>query len=129
MRVLVTGSSGQIGTNLALRLQADGHEVFGIDKRQNTWTDAFPTWLQDLSGHYPAFEGGIGGVEYPKVDVVVHLAAHAKVHQLVRQPHRALENAIMTFNVLEFARGIDAPLVFSSTRGYSTPPIPPTNAG
>jgi len=116
MRVLVTGSSGQIGTNLALRLQAEGHEVFGVDKRQNTWTDAFPTLLQDLAGHYPAFAGGIGGVEYPEVDVVVHLAAHAKVHQLVREPHRALENAIMTFNVLEYARALGLPLVFSSTR-------------
>jgi nucleoside-diphosphate-sugar epimerase len=116
MRILVTGSSGQIGTNLALRLQQDGHRVFGIDKRQNTWTDAFPYLLQDLAGHYPAFTGGIGGVEYPEVDVVVHLAAHAKVHQLVRQPHRALENAIMTFNVLEYARQLELPLVFSSTR-------------
>jgi nucleoside-diphosphate-sugar epimerase len=116
MRALVTGSSGQIGTNLALRLLADGHDVFGVDKRQNTWTDAFPTLLQDLAGHYPAFPGGIGGVEYPEVDVVVHLAAHAKVHQLVRQPHRALENAIMTFNVLEYCRQLGLPLVFSSTR-------------
>jgi UDP-glucose 4-epimerase len=116
MRILVTGSSGQIGTNLALRLLRDGHEVHGVDKRQNTWTDAFPTLLQDLAGHYPAFAGGIGGVEYPEVDVVVHLAAHAKVHQLVREPHRALENAIMTFNVLEYARGLGLPLVFSSTR-------------
>jgi UDP-glucuronate 4-epimerase len=116
MRILVTGSSGQIGTNLALRLLRDGHEVFGVDKRRNTWTDAFPTLLQDLAGHYPAFAGGIGGVEYEPVDVVVHLAAHAKVHQLVRQPHRALENAIMTFNVLEYCRGLGLPLVFSSTR-------------
>ncbi|HZU20992.1 MAG TPA: NAD-dependent epimerase/dehydratase family protein [Gaiellaceae bacterium] len=116
MRVLVTGSSGQIGTNLALRLLADGHEVFGVDKRLNTWTDAFPTLLQDLAGHYPAFRGGIGGVEYPEVELVVHLAAHAKVHQLVREPHRALENAIMTFNVLEYARQLGLPLVFSSTR-------------
>ena len=116
MRILVTGSSGQIGTNLALRLQADGHDVFGVDKRLNPWTDAFPTLLQDLAGHYPAFAGGIGGVEYPAVDAVVHLAAHAKVHQLVRQPHRALENAIMTFNVLEYARALGLPLVFSSTR-------------
>src|SRR5215831_18944310 len=116
MRVLVTGSSGQIGTNLALRLQADGHDVFGVDKRQNQWTDAFPTLLQDLAGHYPAFPGGIGGVEYPEVDVVVHLAAHAKVHQLVRQPHRALENLIMTHNVLEYARQLELPVVFSSTR-------------
>ena len=116
MRVLITGSSGQIGTNLGLRFLADGHEVFGVDKRQNAWTDAFPTLLQDLAGHYPAFRGGIGGVEYPEVDLVVHLAAHAKVHQLVREPHRALENAIMTFNVLEYARGLALPLVFSSTR-------------
>jgi nucleoside-diphosphate-sugar epimerase len=116
MRVLITGSSGQIGTNLGLRLLADGHEVFGVDKRQNGWTDAFPTLLQDLAGHYPAFVGGIGGVEYPSVDLVVHLAAHAKVHQLVREPHRALENAIMTFNVLEYARALGLPLVFSSTR-------------
>jgi len=116
MRVLVTGSSGQIGTNLALRLQRDGHSVFGVDKRQNTWTDEFPYLLQDLAGHYPSFPGGIGGVEYPQADLVVHLAAHAKVHQLVRQPHRALENAIMTFNVLEYARRLNLPLIFSSTR-------------
>jgi nucleoside-diphosphate-sugar epimerase len=116
MKVLITGSSGQIGTNLALRLQRDGHWVFGVDKRENTWTDDFRYILQDLAIHYPAFRGGIGGVEYPEVDVVVHLAAHAKVHQLVRQPHRALENLIMTHNVLEYARQLELPVVFSSTR-------------
>ena len=117
MRVLITGSSGQIGTNLALRLMADGHKVFGVDKRQNTWVDDHSWYLlQDLAGHYPSYAGGIGGVEYPEVDLVVHLAAHAKVHQLVRQPHRALENAIMTFNVLEYARGVGVPIIFSSSR-------------
>jgi UDP-glucose 4-epimerase len=118
VRILITGSSGQIGTNLALRLLADGHEVFGVDKRPNPWTRAFDrtTLLQDLAGHYAPFRGGLNGVEYPRVDLVVHLAAHAKVHQLVREPQRALENAMMTFNVLEYCRGLDLPLVFSSTR-------------
>src|SRR4249920_1364824 len=116
MRILVTGSSGQIGTNLALRLLRDGHQVFGIDKRLNTWTDAFPYLLQDLAGHYAPYPGGINGVEYPQADLVVHLAAHAKVHQLVREPHRALENAMMTFNVLEFCRQQNLPIVFSSSR-------------
>jgi len=116
VRVLLTGSSGQIGTNLALRLQSEGHSVFGVDKRPNPWTKEFDTLLQDLSGQYAAFYGGINGVEYPEVDIVVHLAAHAKVHQLVRQPHRALENVMMTFNVLEYARQLELPLVFSSTR-------------
>ncbi|HKO28804.1 MAG TPA: NAD-dependent epimerase/dehydratase family protein [Solirubrobacteraceae bacterium] len=116
MRVLITGSSGQVGTNLGLRLLADGHDVFGVDKRLNPWTDAFPTLLQDLAGHYPAYRGGIGGVEYPGSDVVVHLAAYARVHQLVAEPHRALENAVMTFNVLEYARGLNLPVIFSSSR-------------
>ncbi|MGZ4418267.1 MAG: NAD-dependent epimerase/dehydratase family protein, partial [Gaiellaceae bacterium] len=116
MRILVTGSSGQIGTNLGQRLQREGHDVFGIDKRLNTWTDDFRYLLQDLSGHYPSFPDGIGGVEYPEVDLVVHRAAHAQVHQLVRQPHRALENAVMTFNVLEFCRQRNLPIVFSSSR-------------
>lgn len=116
MRILITGSSGQIGTNLALRLLADGHQVFGIDKRLNTWTDSFRYILQDLSSHYPSYPTGIGGVDYEPADVVVHLAAHAKVHQLVRYPHRALENITMTFNVLEYCRQTRTPIIFSSSR-------------
>ncbi|HVF98397.1 MAG TPA: NAD-dependent epimerase/dehydratase family protein [Chloroflexia bacterium] len=90
--------------------------VFGVDKRLNTWTNDFPYLLQDLSSYYPAYEKGIGGVEYPEVDIVVHLAAHAKVHELVRHPHRAMENITMTYNVLEFCRLARLPIVFSSSR-------------
>jgi UDP-glucose 4-epimerase len=115
-RILVTGSSGQIGTNLALRLLQEGYEVFGVDRRVNPWTNAFPTLLQDLSAPYRDFTGGIGGAPYPPCDLIVHLAANAKVHQLVQQPHRALENITVTFNVLEYARINQLPLIFSSSR-------------
>lgn len=115
-RVLITGSSGQIGTNLALRLMADGHSVFGVDRRMNTWTDAFPTLLQDLGAPHRDFAGGIGGAPYPPCDVVVHLAANAKVYELVEQPHRALENINVTFNVLEYCRVNRVPIIFSSSR-------------
>ena len=117
MRILITGSSGQIGTNLALRLLSEGHFVFGIDKRLNSWTDKIPTLLQDLSAPHHDFKGGIGHVDYPaNLDAVVHLAAHAKVHELVDQPDRALENIAMTFNVLEFCRHNRLPIIFSSSR-------------
>jgi UDP-glucose 4-epimerase len=117
MNILITGSSGQIGTNLALHLQNQGHFVFGIDIRPNSWTDQIPTLLQDLSVPQSSFKGGMGHVDYPpNLDIVVHLAAHAKVHELVEQPVRALENTIMTFNVLEFCRHNNLPLVFSSSR-------------
>jgi UDP-glucose 4-epimerase len=73
--------------------------------------------LQDLSTPYKSFEHGIGHVEYPgEFDIVVHLAAHAKVHQLVEQPDRALENITMTYNVLEYCRAHNTPIIFSSSR-------------
>ena len=117
MRVLITGSSGQIGTNLGLRLRGLGHDVYGVDVRPNPWTDEIPTLLQDLSVTYTDFGGGLGHVPYPAdLDIVLHFAAHAKVHELVEQPHRALENITMNFNVLEFCRHNSLPIIFSSSR-------------
>jgi UDP-glucose 4-epimerase len=117
MRILITGSSGQIGTNLALHLLDRGDEVFGVDVRPNPWSEAFPTLLQDLSTPFTDFSGGLGFVPYPPdLDLVVHFAAHAKVHELVRQPARALENITMTFNMLEFCRHNRLPVIFSSSR-------------
>jgi UDP-glucuronate 4-epimerase len=116
VHILITGSSGQIGTNLALRLLDAGHQVFGVDKRVNTWTDRITTMLQDLAAPYRDFTGGVGTVPYPKVDAVIHLAANAKVHELVQYPHRAMENIALTFNVLEYCRHNRLPVIFASSR-------------
>lgn len=115
-RILITGSSGQIGTNLAFRLREMGYDIFGVDKRINSWTNEIPTLLQDLSSTFRSHEGGIGNVDYGKVDLVVHLAANAKVHELVEHPERAFDNFLMTFNVIEYCRQNNVPLIFSSTR-------------
>jgi nucleoside-diphosphate-sugar epimerase len=116
MRILITGSSGQIGTNLALRLLDAGYSVFGVDRRLNPWTDRITTLLQDLAAPYRDFEEGIGGVPYPPCDLVVHFAANAKVHELVQFPHRAMENIAITFNVLEYCRHHRLPIIFASSR-------------
>jgi nucleoside-diphosphate-sugar epimerase len=110
MKVLITGSSGQIGTNLALYLQARGDEVVGIDRRKNTWTDRIETRQVDLLT--------VSVEDLPKgpFDAVVHLAAHAKVFELVQTPTRALENVVMCFTALEYARRRHVPIIFGSSR-------------
>lgn len=117
MKILLTGSSGEIGTNLALKLKEEGHKVFGIDKRRNTWTDEFQYLLLDLSQRFSIFENGFGDATMPfKPDVVVHFAANAKVHELVKHPSRAMDNIQITHNVLEYCRINKIPIVFSSSR-------------
>ena len=113
MRILITGSSGQIGTNLGLSLLATGHEVLGIDKSPNGWTDEIDTEKVDLV----ALGRGEQSWAPPwQPDCIVHLAAWAKVHQLVREPAKALENVEMAFAALEIARAAGAPVVFGSSR-------------
>lgn len=111
MRILVTGSSGQIGTNLGLQLLDRGDEVVGLDWRENTWTRRIPTTLCDLT-KTPADKLPVSG----KFDAVVHLAAHAKVFELVEEPARALQNVQTCFGALEFARLHQIPFIFGSSR-------------
>ena len=116
MRLLITGSSGQIGTNLALHCLANGHEVVGLDRRPNTWTGRFETILMDLAVAHPIQGWRLGKVALPSCDVIVHLAAHAKVHALVERPLGALENHLMVTNALELARVTSTPIVLASSR-------------
>jgi nucleoside-diphosphate-sugar epimerase len=110
MRVLITGSSGEIGTNLALMLLGRGDRVVGIDIRPNPWTDRIETVELNLVG---ASQEDLPGGEF---DCVVHLAAHAKVFELVEHPARAMENMNVCFAVLEYARLKGIPFVFGSSR-------------
>src|SRR2546423_2238835 len=116
MNILITGSSGQIGTNLALALQARSHRVLGVDKRPNAWTDQFPTEILDLNTP-PTTNGSLPELARRfKPDVIVHFGAHAKVHQLVKEPAKAFENVAMTFWALEAARATSAAVIFGSSR-------------
>lgn len=127
MKILVTGSSGQVGTNLCLALLQKGISVLGIDKRENIWTDQIPFIRRDLAqeGMPSLAEMAVTNKGFDRPDLVVHLAANAKVHELVKEPRRAHENATITFNVLEFCRQQELPIIFSSSRevyGRSMPP-------
>lgn len=114
--LLLTGSSGMIGTALAKRLRSEGYDVTGVDIRPNPWFDELDavteivdlrekSALKQLPSHF---------------DAIIHLGAHARVHQLVERPELAMENMTMTFNLLEFARenGISNFLFASSREVY-----------
>lgn len=113
MKILVTGSSGTVGTRLCEKLMDAGHNITGVDWRKNQWNTALDkiTIIKDLRE-----PEGWGSV--PKdVDAIIHLAANARVYDLVKDPVRALDNFTTTFRVLEFARkaGIKK-FLFSSSR-------------
>ena len=113
MNILITGSSGQIGTNLGLALLGRGDQVLGLDKRVNAWTRKFPTEIVDLTTPWSGLPKAIA---HFAPDIVVHLAAWAKVHQLVKEPAKSLENVQMAFWALELARALDKPIAFGSSR-------------
>ena len=111
--ILVTGSSGTIGTRLCEKLLSDGYGVIGVDKVPNRW-----------SGEIDALTV-VGDLRQPKTleglpssfDLVIHLAANARVHNLVLDPTLAFENMHSTFRVIEFCRRSGIPrLIFASSR-------------
>lgn len=128
MRILITGSSGQIGSNLGLKLLEVGHEVVGVDIRPNVWTTEIPTMGQDLSIPFTRIGEDFAENASSDLNIVVHFANHAKVHELVEQPQRALENIAMNFNVLEFCRLNKLPIIFGSSREVYGNIFEPTTA-
>jgi nucleoside-diphosphate-sugar epimerase len=72
MRVLVTGHLGYIGTVLVPMLQADGHEVVGLDSdlfRACTFTGEVPN-IPNLGGDVRDVEGSM----LTDLDAIIHLA-------------------------------------------------------
>lgn len=120
MKILVTGSSGTIGTRLCERLLADGHDVVGADWKENKWQPAVQavTVIADLRDPEQM-------KKLPTdVEAIIHLAANARVHDLVIDPDRALDNVKDTYNMLEFARknGIKKFFFASSRETYGNIP-------
>ena len=120
MHYLVTGGAGFIGSSLADRLLALGHQVTAFDNfstglepfvaqaRKNPNYRMVTGDLLDEAAIQAAAQG---------CDFIFHLAANADVRFGTEQPRRDLEqNTIATFHVLEAARlaGVKG-VAFSST--------------
>ena len=112
-KILITGSSGMIGTCIFEKLLEKNYDVIGFDRNRNAWNSSLNrlTIMGDLLK-----KEDVEKIPTP-IDMVVHLAANPRVYDLVVNPDLALENIITTYNVLEFARKNKIKrVVFSSSR-------------
>jgi UDP-glucose 4-epimerase len=113
MKILITGSSGTIGTRLCERLLQTDHEIVCVDWEPNKWIKAIDerTLRIDL-------RDAKAMKQIPSdIDIIVHLAANARVYELVVEPVRALDNFITLFNMLEYARQNSVKkFIFASSR-------------
>ncbi len=124
MKILVTGSSGTIGTRLCEQLLAAGHDVIGADWEPCKWNPAVEKIRVDIDLRDAA---QLEAKSYQlQADMIIHLAANARVYELVEHPDRARDNMMDTFNVLEFARvnGIGKIMFASSRETYGNIHLP-----
>lgn len=112
-RILITGSSGMIGTALRKRLQNTPFEVYGVDIESDEWNFDTEAEVMQLDLCNPSNEPAF----LDDIDTIVHAAANARVAKLVENPEMAHENIQMTRTVLEWARKYDIPdVLFLSSR-------------
>lgn len=109
--VLVTGSSGTIGTALSEALIAAGADVVGVDVRSNRWSPEVDAVTETVDLTDPDAVKSL-----PEADYVAHLAAHSRVEESIEEPATAVENVRMTEAVLEHARRTGGGVLFTSSR-------------
>ena len=112
-KILITGSSGTIGARLFEKLLEKKYDVIGFDRNHNKWSSNLDklTIIGDL----------LKKEDIEKIpadfDLIIHLAANARVYDLVLAPDLALENIISTYNILDFIRRKKlSRIIFSSSR-------------
>lgn len=99
-RMLITGSSGLIGTKLVDHFKND-YEIIEIDREKSKSIE---------------FQNLMGFTE--KIDVIIHLASNCMIRDIVKNPMIAFDNTWNTFNIFELARksGCKKLVYFSSSR-------------
>ena len=101
MRILITGSSGTLGTVLATKFKADGFEIYAMTRTTMDVTDERQVRAVFLQ---------------LKPDIVFHLAAETDVDRCEKQKNHAyLTNVIGTRNICDACCETGATLVFMSS--------------
>jgi UDP-glucose 4-epimerase len=117
-RVVVTGGAGFVGSRVVDALLAEGRQVTVLDDLSTGRLELVPH-----GAHLEVLDISDSAVLDPVLDAaspaaIYHLAAQASVTASVADPQRDSEvNVRGTLNMLEGARRLRAPLIFTSTGG------------
>jgi len=114
MRLLVTGGAGYIGSVVAARLIAAGHEITVLDNLSTGHADAVPPGATFVEGD---LRDSAAGVLADGIDAVLHFAAKSLVGESVADPGMYWSNNLGgSLALLEAMRAADVrTIVFSST--------------
>lgn len=131
MKILVTGAAGFIGSELALRLLKEGHNVTGVDcftayydvnlKRNRVKRLLEYKNFQMHEVHVEDEDAMTAAFNDSRPEIVVHLAAQAGVRYSLDHPREYISsNIVGSFNVIELARlhGIRHLVVASTSSAY-----------
>ena len=125
MKYLITGAAGFLGTNLALRFLADGHEVIGLDNFHSGSKSNIS--LLQKNPRFSFIEHDVVKPYDIKCDVVYNLACPASPPHYQRDPIYTIRISVLgTFHALENAERYKAKLLQASTSEiYGDPLIHP----
>ncbi len=119
MRALITGGAGFVGSHLADRLLAEGHEVFVLDNLSTGSMDNIVHLKDHQKFHYTIDDvtnEGLLAELIDQADVVFHLAAAVGVKLIVEEPVHTIEtNVHGTEVVLKHANKKKKLVVIAST--------------
>lgn len=124
-RILITGGAGFLGSHLADRLIADGHDVLVVD---NLYTGSKRN-IEHLLGH-PRFELMRHDVTFPlyvEVDRIYNLACPASPIHYQRDPVQTIKTSVIgAINMLGLAKRLKIPVLQASTSEiYGDPEVHP----
>lgn len=113
MRVLVTGTSGQLGSDVANELLKRGHEVIGLDRAEKEGLK-YETRVLDITDG----KAVMGVVKELKPDAIIHCAAWTNVDGAEEPENLEIVRAINvdgTRNIAKAAKAVDAKCMYIST--------------
>ena len=112
MKVLVTGTSGQLGFDVMEELARRGHEGVGVDRSETK--AEFPHVVLDITDREKVFEV----ISEVKPDAIIHCAAWTNVDAAEEPENLTAVRAVNvegTRNLAEAAKAVDAKFMYIST--------------